>query len=71
MSATITDYPADKRAAYNRGWRYSNSATCTGLDFADSKGYSSDEAWMDGYLDAAAGRPKWSTPRRRSTVVTG
>jgi len=46
------------RRSYNRGWRYSRSGTGT-LDFADSRGYSNDDAWMDGYLDAAAGRAKW------------
>lgn len=46
------------RDAYNRGWRYSNTSDA-GLDNADRRGWTRDEAWTDGYLDAAAGRAKW------------
>ena len=46
------------REAYNRGWGYS-ARTTTGLDYADRRGYTRDDAWMDGYLDQAAGRAKW------------
>jgi len=46
------------RKSYNAGWRYSQSASAN-LDYADRTGKSSDDAWMDGYLDLAAGREKW------------
>lgn len=46
------------RGSYNRGWLYSARATI-GLDAADRRGYTRDDAWMDGYLDEAAGRAKW------------
>lgn len=46
------------RASYSAGWRYAGSATAN-LDYADSRGLSADTAWMDGYLDRAAGRARW------------
>jgi len=49
------------RKDYNRGWRYSETANAN-LDTADSKGWTDSNAWMDGYLDLAAGRDKWHTP---------
>ncbi len=45
------------RTDYNRGW--SSSRNAAGLDRADADGRSSITAWMDGYLDEAAGREKW------------
>lgn len=48
------------RAAYTRGWSYSQRETAT-LDHVDSQ-YGRDpryNAILDGYLDAAAGREKY------------
>lgn len=39
------------KARYDAGWRYSMRVAC--LDAADADGRSWDDAWMDGYLDAA------------------
>lgn len=43
------------RRDYNRGWQ--SSARGGSLDAADSRG--EPDAWYDGYMDMAAGRPKW------------
>ena len=51
------------RKSYEAGWRYSGTANAN-LDYADRKGLSSDDAWMDGYLDQACGDGKWFRPRR-------
>jgi hypothetical protein len=51
--STLKDWPKYKRD-YERGWR-----STAGLDRADADGRSDNEAWMDGYLDQAAGREKW------------
>lgn len=45
------------RKAYRRGWR--TSERVGNLDRADADGRSDDDAWMDGYLDYAAGREEW------------
>jgi len=50
----MTAYTKD----YQRGWRYSQTASAN-LDTADRRGWSKIKGWMDGYLDNAAGRPKW------------
>ena len=50
---------AEYRYWYNRGWRYSNSETCQGLDHLDV--IHAPDAMYDGYMDAAAGRDKWHT----------
>ena len=42
---------------YNRGWRTSEKVG--NLDQADRDGRSNNDAWMDGYLDYAAGREKF------------
>lgn len=44
---------------YQRGWTASCRAANSTLDRADSRG--EPRAWYDGYLDRAAGRPKWHT----------
>jgi hypothetical protein len=45
---------------YNRGWAYSNSPSgAATLDHVDSSDMGAYEASYDGYLDAAAGLPKW------------
>lgn len=44
------------RADYNKGWRYSGSESAS-LDHADR--IRASDAWIDGYMDYAAGRPKW------------
>lgn len=49
------------RKQYEKGWRYSNSANPT-LDYADRRGLTKIDAWVDGYMDAAAGREKWHIP---------
>jgi hypothetical protein len=51
--AVRVDSP-EYRKWYNKGW----SSTCD-LDYADRKGLSSNDAWMDGHADAGAGREKW------------
>lgn len=51
------DTPA-YRKSYEAGWRYSQRPSAS-LDYADRTGKSRDTGWMDGYLDLAAGRPKW------------
>lgn len=51
-----TDTPA-YRTAYLAGWRY--AARTSDLDRADADGRSQNSAWMDGYLDRAAGRERW------------
>jgi hypothetical protein len=50
--------------AYNKGWRA--STTADSMDAAEGRfearyGTNKDQwnAWMDGYLDQAAGREKW------------
>lgn len=48
------------RERYLAGWRYSMNVGS--LDRPDQDGRSSDDAWMDGYLDAATGRDKWHLP---------
>lgn len=45
---------------YKRGWR--TSARVGSLDRADADGRSDNEAWMDGYLDYAAGREMFHIP---------
>ena len=45
------------RTAYSRGYRF--SANCFNLETADRKGYTANDDWMDGYMDAACGDPKW------------
>lgn len=50
--------PGEYGSAYNRGWRYSATSTAS-LDYADRRGWSRNDAWLDGYLDYAAGRQKW------------
>jgi hypothetical protein len=49
---------AEYDKAYNRGWRYSQRETAT-LDHGDAN--NEPDAWYDGYLDMAVGRPKWSS----------
>jgi hypothetical protein len=44
------------RKDYRKGWRYSGSEGAT-LDHADA--IRASDAWVDGYLDLAAGRQKW------------
>jgi hypothetical protein len=51
---TRIDTPA-YRKAYKRGWKYSHTSTAN-LDTADARGWTRDDAWLDGYLDAAASR---------------
>lgn len=51
------DTPA-YRKAYRRGWTYSSKPTAN-LDTADSRRWTDDDAWLDGYLDYAAGRAQW------------
>jgi hypothetical protein len=46
------------RRSYGAGWRYSQTANAN-LDYADATGRSANQAWMDGYMDGAAGREKW------------
>lgn len=53
------------RKDYKRGWRFDrrggapSSYDGGNLGYADEKGWSSIAAWMDGFLDSAAGREKW------------
>jgi hypothetical protein len=47
------------RRWYNKGWRYSNSASPS-LEHLDATG--APDAAYDGYEDAAAGRRKWEGP---------
>ena len=54
---TRADTPA-YRKAYKRGWTYSSKPTAS-LDTADRRGWSADNAWMDGYSDYAAGLPQY------------
>lgn len=56
----MTTLTAQYRKDYNRGWRYS-ARVCT-LDAADADGRSGNDAWMDGYLDYAAGREQYHIP---------
>lgn len=51
-----TDSAAYRRD-YRRGWK--SSMRSADLDRADRDGRSANTAWMDGYLDAAAGREMW------------
>jgi ribosome modulation factor len=48
------------RRDYTRGWRSGQNGVS--LDRADANGNSDNDAWLDGYLDAAAGRTKWHIP---------
>lgn len=48
---------ATYRERYNAGWRYSERVG--DLTRPDADGRSDDDAWMDGYLDAAVGRERY------------
>jgi GNAT superfamily N-acetyltransferase len=52
--------PPDYDKDYNRGFRFHGD-----LDRADADGRTANNAWYDGYLDAATGRPKWTARERR------
>ena len=45
------------RERYNAGWRYSERGSS--LDREDALRHTDNEAWMDGYLDMAAGRERY------------
>lgn len=55
---TRSDLDPSARAWYERGWRYSAGPCAKGLEHGDAMG--APDAWYLGYLDYAAGRPKWS-----------
>lgn len=59
----------DYRNRYAKGWRYAVRAT--GLDNADRRGLTRDDAWMDGYLDQAAGRERWHLLRCADHAACG
>lgn len=46
-------------AQYNLGWQASTRVSRTGQDSEAWDSGSTSPAWDDGYLDHAAGRPKW------------
>jgi len=62
---TRIDSP-EYRAEYRKGWRYSHRETAR-LDGT----YNRSEAWMDGYLDFAAGRDMWHLLRCRDHAHCG
>lgn len=45
------------RTEYRAGWAYSRRGGS--LSRADDRRLTDSNAWMDGYLDYAAGRPMW------------
>lgn len=49
---------------YTRGWNYSETSPSPTLETGDRNNY--PEAWYDGYLDSAAGRPKWHLREQRA-----
>ncbi len=50
---------------YNRGWRSSGGAYAS-LDRGDAN--NEPDAWYDGYLDLAAGGPKWHSLNRKNVL---
>ena len=46
---------------YRKAYRAGRATSLRGgsLDRADADGRSANDAWMDGYLDVAAGREMW------------
>lgn len=51
---------------YNKGWRYSQRPNAN-LDHADA--IDASHAWLDGYMDYACGRPKWTAMHNRKENV--
>lgn len=49
--------------AYTRGWTYSGRPSASLDDNPFPPRTPEEDAWEDGYMDRAVGRPKWSTPR--------
>jgi hypothetical protein len=52
----VEEATPEQRRNYAAGYR--TGQTSAGLDRADADGRSGRPGWMDGYLDAAAGRPR-------------
>jgi len=57
--ATAMHLNANAKDDYRRGWAASARASDGALDRADSRG--EPDAWYDGYLDNAVGRPMYHT----------
>jgi hypothetical protein len=60
----VNDATNQYKADYNRGWRTSRNAGEHSLENADAR--NEPNSWYDGYLDYAAGRPKWTLMHDRA-----